>query len=201
MIATDPSVPGWLDRVAIRDLVENWVVSRDTGDWQELASLWHDDGRMVTTWCEVPAAEFIALARKAAANTAASAWHALAGSRIEMTLTQRAPLHGVLVDVTCRGYFFDLLERRGGRWGLVLRHPVYEADRIDAVDLVQTLQPLDEQLLARFPTGYRHLGYLQTEMGLKVNPDLPGRSGPALDALRLRGRRWLAGAPAPLAGL
>lgn len=205
MIATDPALRAMLDRLAIRELIENWVVARDTGDWERLASLWHEDGRMVTTWCEVPAGDFVALARKASANAAASAVHAMGGSSIDvsgeralsqskMTLTQRAPLHGVLVDVTCTGYFFDLLERRVGRWGLVLRHPIYEADRIDVVDRSRTLQPLDGELLGRFPAGYRHLGYLQTQMGLIVRTDLPGRSGPAVDALRQCGRRWLAGA-------
>jgi hypothetical protein len=205
MIATHPPLRAMLDRLAIRELIENWVISRDTGDWERLASLWHEDGRMVTTWCEVGAAEFVALARKTWANAAVSAVHAMGGTSIDvsgaravaqsrMTLTQRAPLHGVLVDVTCTGYFFDLLEQRMGRWGLVLRHPIYEADRIDVVDPSLTLQPLDGELLGRFPAGYRHLGYLQTQMGLHVNTELPGRVGPAVEALRERGRRWLAGA-------
>ncbi len=35
-----------LDRLAIRDLVENWAVWRDAGDWERFGSVWHDDGWM-----------------------------------------------------------------------------------------------------------------------------------------------------------
>ena len=32
------------DRRAIRELVENWVVWRDAGDWERFRTVWHDDG-------------------------------------------------------------------------------------------------------------------------------------------------------------
>ena len=48
------------DRLAIRDLVENWAVWRDAGDWERFRSLWHDDGRMMATWFQGSADEFIA---------------------------------------------------------------------------------------------------------------------------------------------
>ena len=35
------------DRLAIRDLVENWAVWRDAGDWERFQSVWHDDGWMM----------------------------------------------------------------------------------------------------------------------------------------------------------
>jgi hypothetical protein len=31
------------DRLAIRDLIENWVVWRDAGDWERFRTVWHDD--------------------------------------------------------------------------------------------------------------------------------------------------------------
>jgi hypothetical protein len=197
-----------LDRSAIRDLIESWAIWRDSGDWERLGALWHEDGRMVTTWCEVPAQEFLVLCRRAWSNGSISAGHFLGGTSIElagtravaqtrMTLTQRAELHGALVDVACTGYFYDLLERRNGRWGLVLRHPIYEADRLDPVDPAATIQ-LDGKRLGEFPPGYRHLAYLQTALGLKVNARLPGRVGPEIDELRSRGRNWLEGGPANL---
>ena len=33
-------------------------------------------------------------------------------------------------------------------------------------------------LLGRFPEGYRHLAYLQTQIGYQVKPDMPGLKGP-----------------------
>ena len=81
-----------------------------------------------------------------------------------------------------------------GRWGLVLRQPIYEKDRLDPVDPSAKLT-LDQDLLKRFPEGYRHLAYLQTRIGYKVKPDMPGIDGPELEALYARGKTWLAGKP------
>ena len=54
---------------------------------------------------------------------------------------------------------------------------------------------LDQDLLRRFPEGYRHLAYLQTRVGYQVKPDMPGIEGAELDALYARGARWLNGKP------
>jgi hypothetical protein len=98
----------------------------------------------------------------------------------------------VIGDVLCTGRFYDFFERRDGRWGLVLRQPIYEKDRFDPVDPAATVK-LDQDLLNSFPEGYRHLAYLQTKIGYKVKPDMPGIEGPELDALYARGARWLKG--------
>jgi hypothetical protein len=81
-----------------------------------------------------------------------------------MTINQRAPLDGVLVDVVCFGRFYDFLEKREGRWGIVRRQPIYEKDRLDPVDPGAKLK-FDADLLNQFPEGYRHLAYLQAKNG------------------------------------
>ena len=48
---------------AIRKVVEDWVVLRDSGRWEEFARVWHDDGWMTATWFQGPYAEFIAVSR------------------------------------------------------------------------------------------------------------------------------------------
>jgi len=52
---------------------------------------------------------------------------------------------------------------------------------------------LDPTLLARFPEGYRHLGYLQTKAGFTVRLGLPGLRGPEVQKLYAEGAAWLAG--------
>ena len=84
-----------------------------------------------------------------------------------MNILQRAPLHDVLVDVVCVGRFYDFFEKRDGRWAIVRRQPIYEKDRLDPVDPSARLT-LDQALLASFPEGYRHLGYLQANNGFTV---------------------------------
>ena len=52
----------------------------------------------------------------------------------KLSIAQRAQVDGVLCDVTCWGRAYDFLEKRDGRWGIVLRRHIYEKDRIDPVD-------------------------------------------------------------------
>lgn len=192
------------DRLAIRDLIENWVVWRDSGDWDRFRTVWWDDGRMMATWTQGTADEFIAMSKQGWAK-GVSILHFLGGQSIDlvgdravsqtkMTISQRGKVHGVEVDVVLTGRFYDFLEKRGGRWGLVLRQPIYEKDRIDAIDPAAALA-LDPTILARFPEGYRHLAYLQSELGYSIKPDMPGLRGAAVEALYRSGAQWLAGAP------
>jgi len=198
--------PDLVDRLAIRDLIENWAVWRDAGDWERFAGVWHDDGVMMATWFQGPAAEFIRVTRQGWAR-GVSILHFLGGTSIDlagdravaqtkMTISQRAEVHGVACDVVCTGRFHDFLEKRAGRWGLVLRQPIYEKDRIDPIDPAAPLE-LDAALLSQFPPGYRHLAYIQTGIGYAVKRDMPQLTGPEVERLYARGKAWLAGGPTP----
>jgi len=192
------------ERLAIRELVENWAVWRDAGDWERFRTVWHDDGRMMATWFQGSADDFIRVSKEGW-DKGVSILHFLGGSSIDvagnraiaqtkMTISQRGLVDGVLCDVVCTGRFYDFIEKRDGRWGVVLRQPIYEKDRIDPLDPSVALK-LDAELLQRFPVGYRHLAYIQTKIGYKVKPDMPGLEGPAVQALYARGKAWLAGGP------
>ncbi len=190
------------DRQAIREMIENWAIWRDTGDWQRFRSLWHDDGVMMATMFQGPVDAFIDRAR-ASHERGITAQHILGGTAVDVnghravaqtraTIGQRAPVHDVVCDVVCTIRFYDLFEKRDGRWGLVRRQGIYEKDRLDPVDPTQTVA-LDAELLARFPSGYCRLAYLQTSAGFTVKPDMPGLTGPEVDALYTSGAAWLAG--------
>jgi SnoaL-like domain len=189
------------DRELIDELVQNWAVWRDAGDWERFATLWHSDGVMMATWFQGRAADFIRVSREGF-ERGVRILHFLGGCSVDvngnraiaqtkMTITQRAQVHGVEVDVVCTGRFYDFLERRDGRWGIVLRQPIYERDRLDPVDPAARLE-LDPALLEQFPDGYRHLAYLQTQIGYDVKRDMPGLRGPEVESLYERGARWLA---------
>jgi SnoaL-like domain len=188
------------DRQEIRELVENWVVWRDAGDWERFRTVWHDDARMMATWFQGPAAEFIRVSREGF-ERGVRILHFLGGTSVDvngtraiaqtkMTITQRAAVHEVVCDVVCTGRFYDFLERRDGVWGVVLRQPIYEQDRLNPVDPAAGLS-LDRAELDRFPVGYRHLAYLQTQIGFEVKPDMPGLTGPEVEALYAQGAAWL----------
>ena len=191
-----------LDRLTIKQLVDNWVVWRDAGDWDRFRTVWHDDGVMQATWTQGTADEFIAMSKEGWAK-GVSILHFLGGNSIDlagdraisqtkMTISQRAVVHNVLVDVVCTGRFYDFIERRNGKWGFVLRQPIYEKDRMDPVDPAARVELLPE-LLHSFPEGYRHLAYLQTNLGFKIKMDMPGLKNTQVEALYRRGTNWLSG--------
>ena len=195
-----------IDKLAIREVVENWVIYRDAGDWDRFATVWHPDGWMTATWFQGSARDFIEASRKLF-DRGGNILHLLGGwtcdisgtraiSQVKMTINQRAPVDGFLVDVTCFGRFYDFFEKRNGRWGIVRRQPIYEKDRLDPVDPCVVLK-LDASLLARFPEGYRHLGYLQTRNGFTVKDNLPGLRGSAVEKLYVEGNAWLVGSELP----
>ena len=194
------------DKLAIREVAENWVVWRDSGDWERFATVWHPDGWMTATWFQGPAKDFIEVSRKGF-DQGVNILHLLGGwscdiarlraiSQTKMTIHQRGLVEGIAVDVICWGRFYDFMEKRDGRWAIVRRQPIYEKDRLDPVDPAAELK-LDAGLLASFPEGYRHLAYLQEKIGFKVKKNLPGLRGPEVQKLYAEGAAWLAGSGRP----
>jgi hypothetical protein len=195
---------GWDDRLAIIETVHNWAVWRDAGDWERFRTVWHDDGWMSATWFQGPAEKFIEVSR-AGFDKGVSILHFLGGTSVDlrgeraiaqtkMTISQRAAVDGVTVDVVCTGRFYDFFEERRKKWAIVRRQPIYEKDRMDPVDPAAKLA-LDPALLAKFPEGYRHLAYLQTRIGFTIKLDMPQLKGPVVQALYAHGQAWLEGAP------
>lgn len=188
------------DRLSIRDIVESWVLWRDARTWERFRTLWHPEGEMWATWFQGSYEDFIKVSQDGF-DRGVRIFHMLGGStvdiigiraiaRTKVSIAQRAPVEGVLCDVTCWGRAYDFLEKRNDRWGIILHRHTYEKDRIDPVD--PSARPaLDPVLLAQFPEGYRHLAYLQTRAGYTVKRDMPGLEGPELDALDAAAARWL----------
>ncbi len=179
---------------------------RDAGAWDRFATVWAPDGWMSATWLQGSAEVFIDASRTGF-DAGVNILHFLGGhfsdvagdravAQTKMQILQRSAVHGVEVDVTCLGRFYDFLRKREGRWELVRRQPIYEKDWMIPVDPGARLD-LDPELLGRFPVGYRHLGYLQTEAGFAVKLDMPGTVGAEVDRLYAEGQSWLNGAERP----
>jgi hypothetical protein len=193
-----------LERLRIRDVVQNWALWRDAGDWERFRSVWHPEARMMATWFQGSAERFIEVSREGW-DKGVSILHFLGGSSIDvmaaraiaqtrMSISQRATVDQVACDVVCTGRFYDFFERRAGEWRIVLRQPIYEKDRLDPVDPTATLT-LDPALLVQFPDGYRHLAYVQTRIGYTVKRDMPTLKGPEVERLYATGAAWLDGKP------
>lgn len=193
-----------LERMEVRELVEKWVMYRDAADWEKFRTVWTDDGRMMATWFWGPAEEFIKVSIEGF-NRGIYILHFLGGSVIEiegdravaqtkMTISQRGDVHGVPCDIVCTGRFYDLIERRDGEWGVVLRQPIYERDRMTPLYPTPSLE-LDPEILSRYPEGYQHLAYFQQGLGYDVKRDMPGLTGDKVEALYSQGAAWLRGEP------
>ena len=103
------------DKVAIRELVENWAVWRDARLWDRFRTVWQPEGRMMATWFQGGFEEFIKVNDEGWAR-GVRILHFLGGSAIDvagrrgtaqtkMTISQRAPVEGVICDVLCTGRF------------------------------------------------------------------------------------------------
>jgi hypothetical protein len=189
-----------LDRLRIREVVENWAIWRDAGDWERFRGVWHPGATMMATWFQGSAERFIEVSREGW-NKGVSILHFLGGSSIDisgaravaqtkMTISQRATIDGVTCDVVCTGRFYDFFENRREVWAIVLRQPIYEKDRLDPLDPAARPQ-LDAKLLEEFPEGYRHLAYIQTKLGFTVKRDMPTLKGREVERLYARGAAWL----------
>jgi hypothetical protein len=118
----------YADKLEIRELIENWAIWRDSGDWQRFATVWHDDGWMSATWFQGPAADFIRVSQEGWSR-GVRILHFLGGSNIEvvgsravvqtkMTISQRASVQGAWCDVVCTGrfFYFSRTEPVDGEW-------------------------------------------------------------------------------------
>ena len=149
-MADDTTGDATADRIAIRNVVESWALARDSANWDWFREQWHDDGYMMATWFQGPKEDFIRVSQEGyekgvnilhytgASQAAVRGTRAISQTR--MTIMQRGVVHGVLVDVSCIGRFYDFFEKRAGRWGIVLRQPIYEKDRMDPVQPGATIE-------------------------------------------------------------
>jgi len=131
----------WQDPQTIYQLIQNWVIWRDGGDWERFKTLWHEGARMHATWFQGPALDFIK-ANQEGWRKGVRIYHSLGGTSIDVqgdraiaqtkaAVTQRAEVDGVECDVTCTCRFYDFLEKQSGRWGIILRQGV-SAPRLSA---------------------------------------------------------------------
>ena len=199
-IATPNCLEQLLDRAAITQIAQEWGVARDLGRWDRLRACYSSDAVMHTTWFVGPAAEFIERSM-AAARAGARVQHFIGATTIElrddkavaetrMVLMVRGWLDGVEVDVTCWGRFHDRFVKRDGEWRILKRVPVYEKDRLDAVDPAVT-PTIDRDALARQPDGCRHLTYMQSRNGATIEPDSAVPGSEALARLEAESAAWL----------
>src|SRR5688572_1338780 len=110
-----------MDKLAIRETVENWIMYRDSADWERFKTVWHPEGWMTATWFQGHWTEFLKVSQEGF-NKGVRILHTCSGfscevagdraiSQSKMTIMQRAPVDGVLVDVVCTGRMYDFMQK------------------------------------------------------------------------------------------
>src|SRR5258708_10096377 len=105
------------DRRTIRDLIDNWAVWRDALMWDRFRTVWHDDGRMMATWFQGTADEFIKVSQEGY-ERGVRILHVLGGTSIDiagtraiaqtnMTISQRASVDDGVCELVCAVPFHD----------------------------------------------------------------------------------------------
>ena len=158
------------EQLKIRQLVENWAIWRDSGDWERFRSVWHDDGVMMATWFQGPFEEFIKVTIEGW-NKGVSILHFLGGCSVD--IADNRAIAQTKMTISQRGLVDGIVD------------PIDPAARLS----------LDSTVLATFPEGYRHLAYIQTRIGYTVKMDMPMLKGPVVQDLYRRGADWLSGKP------
>src|SRR4029079_19729761 len=93
------------DKLAIREVIENWAVRRDSFQWDRFRTVWHTEGRMWASWLQGNYEVFIA-AKLERYDKRVRIYHFLGVSSIDingkraiaqtkMSISQRAVIEGV----------------------------------------------------------------------------------------------------------
>lgn len=194
-----------IEKAKISQLIADWGMWRDAGDWDRLRSTYTADATMATSWMDGTAADFIDGCRQIDAGSSGgfSAQHLIGASTIDIngkrasaatrvSVLIRLSVHGIESDLTAIGRFHDLLLRTGPNWRIRRRVPVFDKDFVRPVNPAATLH-LDEKELSGFPAAYRFLCYVESGRGMKINPNLPAPNSPAISELYAQARAWVDG--------
>ncbi|KAL2881826.1 hypothetical protein SGCOL_002984 [Colletotrichum sp. CLE4] len=181
-----------LDRLAVSELCKGWPVYRDASEWLNYRSLFTKDAYVWTTWSGAqPIDDFIRISI-AGKSSGAFIMHRECGTLVELnqetnravgkmkaTITQRFEHpdgYEYDIDCDCRFlFFYEKAKEESGdgqrNWKAAYVKLVYEKDKIVAVD--GTRAPIfADEVLARYPAGYKYLGAAQNTLGYEIDAKL-----------------------------
>ncbi|KAI0133508.1 hypothetical protein BJ170DRAFT_606506 [Xylariales sp. AK1849] len=202
-----------LERYKLRELAEGWPCYRDSCEWENFASIFHEGAFVYTTWSGRVKYEDFIEGSKAGMDKGAFIMHRIHGTttdinptatravtKMKATITQRFVIDGAEVDAEadCRFCFF--FEKLDGRWAARFVRHWYEKDKLIATN-PGVFPNLDIEKLNTYPDGYKYLAYCQeATMGVTVLKDMPGHrrhagtvNGDKHDLLYRQAKAWVEG--------
>ena len=170
--------------------------------WDRFRTVWHPEGRMNATWFQGSFKDSSASARRvcgcahpAFPRSASGRREGRARSRDQYDDAQRSAVDGVICDVVCTGRFMISMSAAtdAGAW-------CYASLSTRRTGSIRSIRRQCRNWIRNcwraFRKATRHLAAIQTLVGYKVKPDMPGIDGPEVEALSMpRVPVWLAGKP------
>lgn len=190
-----------LDQVAISDVIHRERLARDSGAWDEMASLYHPDASIDVSWFQGSGADFVEATRKAIRPGVLN-FHMMSptvvsvrGDRAlaETPTALQAFMQFDGLDIIGTSFLRQLwrAQRTGGDWLIAGLRGIYIRDQMSPCDTGQVLK-LDEAKLRSFRQSYRYLSYRLAALGMNPRDDLPGVDRPeTVAAVRAAELQWL----------
>ena len=195
-----------LERFKIREIAEGWPTHRDAAEWHKFRGLFHSDAYIATSWFQGPIDAFIEASKDAFAAQKEGMFYILhritghtvdlqgsrAVSKLKVTITCRITINGIEMDNEADCRFFFLLEKRDGRWGVVLYTLLFDKDNMVPVSPSQGSFEIPEEEVRKYPSGYKYLAWCEAKVAKPPKMDLNAH-GPERDILYRKCKDWLEG--------
>ena len=190
------------DREAISELINAWVYHRDRGNWDELRDTFWPEGTISLSWFDGPFEQFVD-SSKELAEKGSPAKHMVdqpfvkingnrAVSEANVTLLGRGVVGPLEIDLTTYLRFYDLLEKREGRWRILKRTAIYEKDRMDCVrpSLLFWIASFFIKL-KKYPKACRFTAFALEKAGYEIADNIVEDQSDELKRLCKEGDAWL----------
>lgn len=184
------------DRLQITDLITGWM-HRDLGEWTRLRELFHPDGTIEVTWFEGKFSEFVDGSMRMGSSDLRTKH--LIGTPVVMLHGDKAVVEtsamivgeNVRIDLGCNvhNHFFDLAEKRDGRWKLLKRQSVYD---MGTFTFPRGLVDIDHAVVKRYPREYAPLAYVLEKSGFPVERVFATRGSDLEKSMKADASAWLA---------
>ena len=183
------------DRQSIADLLTGWM-HRDLAEWEALRALFHPDGTIEITWFEGRFSDFVDASMCMGASDLRTK-HVIAapvvrfnGDRAIAETNAIIVAENVRLGIGCSSHnrFYDLIERREGKWKIVRRQSLYD---MGSFTFPRGVPVLDSEIIARYPREYAPLAYLLEKSGFPVKRVFATKGSDLEKTMKEAGQRWL----------
>lgn len=194
-----------LDREELFDLVRRERFARDQRRFDVMRECFHDDAHVRTSWYDGTGGQaYVDATIKMMGPPPGGGKHwvfpayaKINGDRATVespaVIFGRGVMKGVEIEYHAYSRFFSRCVRQDGAWKIYTFEVLWEHDAMRAARPGEIL-PFDYAALAPMRSSYRHMAWLQTARGFKVNQDLLGDDRPEeLAAFHAGEDAWLAG--------